>query len=119
MSNISDGLREFHDGMYSSAMDILLPLAEVGNAEAQCVIGNMYHMGLGVEVNADEAIKWYQQSSELGYGVASSNLAGILLSAVYGYDASTKEKADQLFRKAREQGFEHCPITSDYLESAS
>lgn len=119
MIKLKDGLDAFHDGMYTSAMNILFPLAEAGNAEAQCVVGNMYHLGLGVEMNADEAVRWYRSSSEQGYGVASSNLAGVLLSGIYGYDSSTKEEADQLFRKARRQGFNHAPETSDYLRTTN
>ncbi|WP_041225825.1 hypothetical protein [Crinalium epipsammum] len=61
-----------------------------------------------------EAINWYKKSSLQGYGVASNNLAGMLLAGCDRTSASTFE-ADKLFRIAREQGFLHAPQSSDYL----
>jgi TPR repeat protein len=50
-----------------------------GNAEAQCIIANMYHLGLGIKINLPEALQWYRQSSQQGYGIASHNLATLYL----------------------------------------
>jgi len=46
------------------------PLAEKGNAEAQFYVGGMYHQGLGVKKDMDEALKWYQKSKDQGYEAA-------------------------------------------------
>lgn len=90
---------------------MLKPLAEEGNAESQCVIASMYHLGLGVETSTMKAIQWYIKSAEQGYGVASNNLAGIYLCGADGV-AADRTQADRWFQKAREQGFSHTPNKS-------
>ncbi|MCL1470820.1 tetratricopeptide repeat protein [Argonema antarcticum] len=115
MSDLEKGLAAFYDDDYTTALSLLKPLADEGNAEAQCTIANMYHLGLGVERNILEAIEWYVKSSERGYGVASNNLGGIYLTGDEGVRADRTE-ADKWFQKARDQGFLHTPLTSDYLK---
>lgn len=109
MSNLSAGLAAFEARNYTNAFELLMPLAEVGNAEAQCIIGNMYDLGLGTDSNTSEAVKWYQKSSEQGYGVASNNLGTIYHSGREGIPES-KTEAQKWYRKAREQGFMHSPV---------
>ena len=105
MSNLTDGLNAFHDRDYELAMALLMPMAEEGNSEAQCVVANMYHLGLGVEVNIDTAIEWYRKSSEQGYGVASNNLGSIFLVGEHG-GSPDREEAKKWYQKARDQGFD-------------
>ncbi|MGB3208220.1 MAG: hypothetical protein WBB28_24815 [Crinalium sp.] len=114
MSNITEGKKAFFAQNYKTALSLLLPLAHKGNAEAQCLIGCMYQLGLGVEVDSLEAAKWYKKSSLQGYGVASNNLAGMLLAGSENI-APSQVEADKLFYLAREQGFVHAPLSSDYL----
>ncbi|MEG4067191.1 tetratricopeptide repeat protein [Microcoleus sp. Pol11C2] len=97
---------------------MLKPLAEQGNHEAQCIIASMYHLGLGREMMILEAIKWYIKSAEQGYGVASNNLAGIYICGGADAVAADRTQAEHWFQKAREQGFSHTPISSDYLNQA-
>lgn len=33
-------------------------------------LGHLYSSGLGVEINYQEAIKWYEKASHKGYGLA-------------------------------------------------
>ena len=40
-------------------------------------MGNLYHLGLGVERNIEEAIKWYRKSAQQGYRIAENNLKTI------------------------------------------
>ena len=114
MSDLEKGLAAFNTYDYTQAFSLLKPLAEQGNAEAQCIIASMYHLGLGRERMILEAIKWYIKSAEQGYGVASNNLAGIYLSGDDGV-AVDRTSAEKWFQKAREQGFSHTPISTDYL----
>ena len=58
---------------------LLTPFAEQGNSEAQCILGNIYHLGLGVEVDIDKAIKWYIESAKQGYPIAENNLNTIAI----------------------------------------
>ena len=92
-------LRAFHEGDYSKAFSLLMPFAEAGVAEAQCIIGNIYDFGFGRPRNEAEAIKWYERSSAQGYGVASNNLGTL---AVRRGDL---EAARMWYDKAEQQGF--------------
>jgi TPR repeat protein len=74
MSNLEKGLSAFANQNYSKTLLLLKPLAKEGNAEAQCIIGNLYHLGLGVEKDIEKAIKWYIKSAQQGYVIAMNNL---------------------------------------------
>ncbi|NJL22992.1 MAG: sel1 repeat family protein [Leptolyngbyaceae cyanobacterium SM1_3_5] len=100
------GVREFETEQYDRALPLLLPLAEQGYAEAQCMVGVIYQLGLGgVLVDPAIALHWYAQSAASGYGVASNNLAGMYLAGV-GVPAD-RQRAQRLYEQARSQGFEH------------
>jgi TPR repeat protein len=118
MSDLEKGLIAFESQNYTQAFNLLKPLAEEGNAEAQCIIANMYHLGLGIEINVPEALQWYLKSSEKGYGIASNNLATLYFlggNAIF----QNKNEADRYFPKAREQGFLESPPSCHYLDQAS
>lgn len=104
--NLIDGLKEFDNGNYVRAFAILMPIAESGEAEAQCLIANMYQGGYGVEKNILIATQWYEKSANQGYGVASNNLGEIFFA---GEDniSPDREKAIFWYKKAEEQGFTH------------
>jgi TPR repeat protein len=106
MSNLAEGLAAFESEDYTNAFRLLKPLADQGNPEAQCLIANMYHLGLAVERDILEAVKWYEKSSEQGYGIASNNLAGIFLMCDSGI-AADRDEAEKWNLKARQQGFLH------------
>ena len=53
-------------GEYADAYNILRPLAEQGNAEAQFLIGHMYRTGQGVTKDETEAVRWYRLAAEQG-----------------------------------------------------
>ena len=101
MSDINQGIDAFKSSNYPKALKLLQPLAEQGNAEAQCIIGNMYHLGLGLERSIAEAIIWYTKSADQGYGVASNNLAGIYR------EKNDLEAAKKWYWLAEQQGFLH------------
>jgi TPR repeat protein len=79
MSNLEKGLQAFANQNYSETLALLKPLAEQGNAEAQCIIGNLYHLGLGIDQNIKEAIKWYLKSAQQGYPIAINNFKTICI----------------------------------------
>lgn len=98
------GLREFVAGNYDRALPLLLPAAHDSHAEAQCMIGCIYQLGLGsVAPDFEEAIVWYSRAAALGYDVASNNLAGMYLSSV-GVPVDG-DRARQLYQQAQTQGF--------------
>jgi len=108
MSSLVEGLAAFEAQDYTQAFRWLKPLADQGDAEAQCLIANMYHLGLGLDRDISEAIQWYQRSAEQGYGVASNNLAGIFKTGEHG-DVPDPVEAEKWYQRAREQGFSHAP----------
>ncbi|MUL36921.1 tetratricopeptide repeat protein [Gloeocapsopsis dulcis] len=114
MPNLAEGIAAFQAGGYTIAFKILKPIADDGDAEAQCIIANMYHLGLGLERNTLEAVKWYKKSAEQGYGLASNNLAGIFLVGDDGIEVDQAE-AKKWYKKAREQGFLHTPSSPSTL----
>lgn len=72
-------------GDYSRVLEIIEPLAKLGDAEAQCYLAAVYHLGLGVTPNAPAAIKWYQLSAEQGYALASHNLSVLYFCGVANF----------------------------------
>lgn len=97
------GIQEFRAQDYAAALPLLKRSAEAGNAEAQCMLGNIYQLGLGeTEVDESKAIAWYHRSANQGYGVATSNLAGMVWPI-------SSEAAAALYQLAREQGFANTP----------
>jgi len=56
---------------YSNQLyQIILPLTEKGRAEAQFYLGTMYENGMGVSLDREKAIEWYQKAAEQLYAVA-------------------------------------------------
>lgn len=116
MPNLEEGLAAFEGGDYTKAFNLLKPIAEQGDAEAQCIIANMYHLGLGLERSGLEAIKWYTRAALAGYGVASNNLAEIFRAGSCGVGPDRAE-AEKWYYKAKEQGFLH--TRRDFLSKNS
>jgi len=108
MSNLTAGLAAFEAEDYTNAFNLLKPIAKQGDAEAQCIVANMYHLGLGLERDVSEAVKWYEKSAEQGYGVASNNLAGIFTMGDKGI-AIDQVEAEKWHQKAKEQEFLQFP----------
>lgn len=75
-------------GDYSKILEIIEPLANQGDAEAQCYLAAVYHLGLGVTPDAITAIKWYQHSAEQGYALASNNLSSLYFTGIANFAAN-------------------------------
>jgi len=65
---------------FATALRLMRPLAEEGNAEAQINLGNMYFDGNGVPQDYREGVKWYQLAADKG-----SADAQIALGFLYEY----------------------------------
>lgn len=61
-----EGRSAYIGGDYQRAYDILMPLAELGDPEAQKIIGIMFDYGQGVENDPQQALYWYTRSAEQG-----------------------------------------------------
>ena len=76
-SELDDGLKALVNGDYTRALEILRPLAEQDNVDAQVIIGMMYSNGHGVKPSISESIKWYQKAAENGDTEAQTLLGKI------------------------------------------
>jgi uncharacterized protein len=101
---IEDGIAAYHTGDYATALKLLRPLAERGDATAQDNLGVIYAMGQGVAYDYKEALKWFRLAAERGNAAAQDNL-GVMHAKGQGVAHDYKE-AMKWFRAAAAQGNE-------------
>ncbi len=87
---------------YEKAYTELKPLAEQGNADAQCLLGTLYGEGHGVQQNYAEATKWFRSAAEQGHAKAQYHL-GVMFDMGEGVSQDYAEAA-KWYRSAAEQG---------------
>ncbi|MEO1925582.1 MAG: SPOR domain-containing protein [Gammaproteobacteria bacterium] len=61
-----EGKQAYLSQDYQRALEILKPLAENGNSQAQITLGLMYDYGQGVDKDPTESINWYRMAAEQG-----------------------------------------------------
>ncbi len=59
---------------YKSALNVWMPSAEAGDAEAQVNVGEIFERGLGSEPNYEAALIWYRKAAAQGNTRAQFNL---------------------------------------------
>jgi uncharacterized protein len=59
-----DGIAAYEKGDYATALSLMRPLAEQGNADAQHSLGVMYNDGQGVPQDYAAAVSWYRKAAE-------------------------------------------------------
>jgi len=74
---LEDRFAAFDRGDYATAVQLLRPLAENGNAQAQNSLGALYYNGKGVTKDFKDALKWYRLSAAQGNISAQVNLASM------------------------------------------
>jgi TPR repeat protein len=72
-----DSMAAYDRGDYTSTLQLLRPLAEQGNAQAQNGLGAMYYNGRGVAKDFKEAVKWYRLAAAQGNISAQVNLGSM------------------------------------------
>jgi hypothetical protein len=72
-----DAVAAYERGDFVTAYQLLEPLAEQGNDEAQYNLGGMYAEGRGVQQNYGKAVKWFRKAAEQGNAMAQYNLGGM------------------------------------------
>jgi hypothetical protein len=96
---------------YSVALELLVPLAEIGNPKAQCNLANLYHFGWGVNIDAKKAIELYRKVAERNIreeylsGLAYHSLSTIYITGLPGIQPD-HERAAEFAARAKELGFE-------------
>jgi TPR repeat protein len=111
---IADANAAVGRGDYATALRLVRPLAEQGNALAEVLLGSMYESGggdqtymgyadgHGVPQNYAEAMKWYRKAAEQGNAAAQGNL-GVMYEKGHGVPQNYAE-AMKWYRKAADQG---------------
>lgn len=69
-----DGVVAHQRGDYGIALRLWQPLADQGDAEAQCSLGFLYSNGRGVAQDDAFAANWYQKAAYQGHAGAQFNL---------------------------------------------
>jgi TPR repeat protein len=108
------GITAFDQCQYAKAFEVLMPFAEQGVSDAQAIIGNFYHIGLGgiVPVNGSEAVRLYNKAAEGGCAVSYWNLGTVYAVGMPGVPPDP-EQARFCKRKAVELGFDMAPTGWD------
>jgi len=99
---LGGGYQSYLKGDYQAAFDEWLPLAELGDVEAQYNLGVMYDEGTSVEQDLVKAAEWYRKAAEQGFLEAQYNL-GMLYYQGQGVSRDRKEAARWL-QLAAERG---------------
>jgi uncharacterized protein len=99
---LEDWQAAYKRGDYATALKLLRPLAEQGNANAQSNLAWMYEQGHGVPQDFKEAMKWYRSAAEQGFRAAQYNL-GVMYSEGRGTPSDFRE-ALKWYRRAATQG---------------
>jgi len=71
---LGGGYQSYLKADYKAAYDEWLPLAELGDAEAQYNLGVMYDQGAFVDRDLARAASWYRKAAEQGFMDAQTNL---------------------------------------------
>ena len=71
---LGGGYQSYLKGDYQAAFEEWLPLAELGDVEAQYNLGVMYDEGTSVTQDLGKAAEWYRMAAEQGFVDAQANL---------------------------------------------
>lgn len=97
---LQDAKKAFNDKYYNRAMTLYKSIPE--NAEAQHEIGYMYDHGIGVTMNKNEALKWYQKSAEQGHPEGQADMGRYYYMGLGGLEKNF-ENSVYWFRLSAEQ----------------
>jgi TPR repeat protein len=99
---LGGGYQSYLKGDYRAAYEEWLPLAELGDAEAQYNIGVMFDEGAGRPQDLAAAASWYRKAAQQGFMDAQTNL-GMMYYHGQGVERDHAEAA-RWFRLATSQG---------------
>ncbi len=71
-----DAVAAYQRRDYATALRLVRPLADQGDAKAQFALGGMYTLGRGVPENYAEAFKWLRLAADQGHVDAQASLGG-------------------------------------------
>ena len=102
---IEIGKRRYHEGDYGKALQYYAKAAELGDLDAQFLVGGLYHDGQGVEKDMKKAVYHMEQAAIGGHPLARNILASyevknkrpdravkhLIIAANLGHERSMKE----------------------------
>ncbi len=97
-SPLRRGTEACDSGEFETALRLLLPLAEAGEAEAQDYLGRMFRLGHGVDEDAARAMRWCRAAAGQG-NLSALHQIGVLYIDGQGV-AKDSEEAVRWFRRA-------------------
>jgi uncharacterized protein len=98
---LEDGNAAYQRGDYTTAVNLLQPLVDQGNADAQDILAIMYYVGQGVPQSRAEAIRLYRLAAEQG-NAHSQDALGFAYQNGVGVQRDVSEAA-KWFRKSADQ----------------
>jgi TPR repeat protein len=102
-AGLDKGMAAYGEMDFVAALKELRPLAKIGNAMAQFILGTMYANGQGVLQDYKEAVRWYRLAADQGRADAQNNL-GVMYENGQGVLQDDKE-AVRRYRLAADQGY--------------
>ncbi|MHB1950829.1 MAG: tetratricopeptide repeat protein [Acidiferrobacteraceae bacterium] len=102
--DLASGIAAFEAKNFARASQLLSPLADLGNPEAQFRMAIMAQIGLGMVSNCAKAVAWMQAAAEQNFALAQHGLGFMYLQG-----ECTKHdplEAARWFRLAADQGLE-------------
>lgn len=81
---LEDGVAAYRKRDWATALRLLKPLAEQGNAAAEERLGRLYERGKAVPQNYRTALDWYQKAADQGDAEAQGHLGFIYRSGALG-----------------------------------
>jgi hypothetical protein len=100
---LEDAIAAYDQKDYATALRLVQPLAEKGDATAQVRLGIVYGEGTGVPHDAAEALKWVRKAADQGDAYGQLWL-GALLRGIGGVAAEDDTEAAKWVRKAADHG---------------
>ena len=98
---VDAGTGAYQKGRYETALRLLRPLAEQGDARAQSTVALMYYHGRGVRQDDAEAVKWFRLAADQGDAYAQFNL-GVMYGEGQGVPKDDTQAAEW-YRLAADQ----------------
>jgi len=81
--NVKQGIYHYRVGNFVQALDILRPMAEKGNTEAQYYLGEMYVSSSVLPRDYNEAEIWWRKAATAGHNLAKTKM-GLIRTMGYG-----------------------------------
>lgn len=114
-----DALAAYERRDYAKALELLIPLAEAGDADALANLGNMHAFGWGVPVDRVKAVSFWFKAAEKHVPQSMGNIASCYSTGTCGFERND-ELAAQWLKRAAE--YRHAPsmlvLSSAYVTGA-